>query len=229
MKNIAIIPARGGSKRIHKKNIRLFLDKPIIAYSIEIALESGLFDEVMVSTEDEKIAKISRQYGANIPFMRSLKNADDFASTTSVLLEVIQNYENQSIFFENACCLYPTAPFITSQLLKEGKKRLLTGLDSVFPIIPFGFPIQRALKINKNNKVVMFYPKFQESRSQDLEQGYQDAGQFYWFSIEALKREKKLWMKSSGAIILSEMDAQDIDTESDWKIAELKYKMKNND
>ena len=228
MKKVAIITARGGSKRIPRKNIKPFLGKPLIAYSIEAAINSGLFDEVMVSTEDEEIATISKEYGAKVPFVRSQENADDFASTLAVLLEVLEDYRKIGIDFDYGCCLYPTAPFITTDLLTEGYNKLVDHqFDTVFPVLPFSFPIQRALKINDEERAQMFQPQYYTSRSQDLERAYHDSGQFYWFSVPALKKNKKLLTNNTGVVELSEMDAHDIDNMEDFKIAEFKYRIRS--
>ena len=222
---IAIIPARGGSKRIPRKNIKDFLGKPIIAYSIETALKSGLFDEVMVSTDDEEIAEIAKRYGARVPFMRSLKNADDFAGTSDVINEVLLEYKNIGIEFDFFCCIYPTAPFITSKKLRESYVKLKKNkFDSVFPVVKFNYPIQRALKIIKD-KVSMIEPKNLNKRSQDLMPIYHDAGQFYFMKTESFLIKNKLFTENTGAIELSELEVQDIDTKIDWEIAEIKYQL----
>ncbi|GAA4941911.1 pseudaminic acid cytidylyltransferase [Algibacter agarivorans] len=229
MANLAIIPARGGSKRIPRKNIKLFLGKPIIAYSIEAALKSNLFDEVMVSTDDEEIAKIAFEYGAKVPFLRSNDNANDFAVLADVVEEVVANYKKQNNTFNNICCILPTAPFVTSNKITEAYKKLIEGnLDSVFPVLEFSFPIQRSLKI-ENNKVTMVWSEHLNSRSQDLEPRYHDSGQFYWLKSNSFNKDKKLFTSNSGALIISELHAQDIDTETDWKLAEIKYKLILND
>ena len=220
--NIAIIPARGGSKRIPRKNIKNFLAKPIIAYSIEEAINSNLFEEVMVSTDDEEIAEIAKKHGAKVPFLRTKKNADDFATTSDVLIEVINSYNKK---FENACCIYPTAPFVNSEILKDSFNNLITNkFDSVFPIVKFSYPIQRSLQ-TENGKVKMVWEEHLNSRSQDLEERFHDAGQFYWFNIEHFSEKKKLFTNNSGFIIVDELSVQDIDNETDWNLAELKYKL----
>ncbi len=224
MSNLCIIPARGGSKRIPRKNIKDFLGKPIIAYSIEAALKSNLFDEIMVSTDDEEIAAIAKEYGAKVPFMRSEENADDFATTYDVIEEVLQKYGEAGKKFKNTCVLYPCAPFVTASRLNEAYKKL-EEFDTVFPVVKFGFPIQRALKKNEEDKVAFFQPEFELSRSQDLTPSYHDAGQFYWLNIHALKENKRMIAENTGAIVLSEMEVQDIDNTIDWKMAELKYKL----
>lgn len=227
MGNIAIIPARGGSKRIPRKNIKPFLGKPIIAYSIIAALESNLFDEVMVSTEDEEIAEIAIKYGAKIPFKRKLKNADDFATTIDVLFEVLEDYTKLGQIFDYGCCIYPTAPFSKSAQLTKGFELLYKGkFDTVLPVLNFSFPIQRAFKLDDKGKATMFSPQYKNTRSQDLEKAYHDAGQFYWFNTKKIKLEKTLWTKNTGVLLIPEMEAQDIDTPDDWHIAEFKYKLK---
>ena len=225
MGNICIIPARGGSKRIPRKNIKEFLGKPIITYSIKAALDSGLFDEVMVSTDDLEIADIAKKYGAKVPFMRSAKNSDDFATTFDVIEEVINYYKDQAIEFDNLCCLYSCAPFVSPKVLLRAYNQLTKKeFDTVFPIIAYSFPIQRALRVNQG-KVSMILEANLNIRSQDLEERFHDAGQFYWCNtIEVLKR-KKILTPNSGGIIITELEAQDIDTETDWKLAELKYKL----
>ncbi len=228
MSNLAIIPARGGSKRIPGKNIKDFLGKPIIAFSIEAALKSGLFEEVMVSTDDKEIAEIATKYGAKVPFMRSEKNADDFATTVDVLLEVIEKYQEKGKTFDNIACIYPSAPFTTSNKLNEAFTLLVSKkLDAVFPVMPFSFPIQRSLKL-KQERLEYFYPEFENSRSQDLEQAYHDAGQFYFINTSRLLSNKSILSKNTGAILITELEAQDIDNEIDWKIAEIKYELLQN-
>lgn len=226
MKKVAIITARGGSKRIPKKNIKDFLGKPIIAYSIQAAIQSQLFDEVMVSTDDDEIAKIATSHGAKIPFIRSAKNSDDFATTVDVLLEVIEKYKENGIEFSYGCCLYPTAPFITGELLKEAFDLIKEKeFDTVFPVVRFGNPIQRALTKNKDGKISMMQPEYKLSRSQDLENAYYDSGQFYWFKSKTLIENKSLWTDNTGVIEIDEHKVQDIDNLTDWKLAELKYKL----
>ena len=225
MGNICIIPARGGSKRIPRKNIKPFLGKPIIAYSIQAALDSGLFDEIMVSTDDNEIAEIAKQYGAKVPFLRSEKNSDDFATTFDVIEEVINSYKANGVEFENLCCLYSCAPFVTGETLKSAKKLLIEKkFDTVFPILAFSFPIQRALR-KSAGKISMIQEEHLTTRSQNLEERYHDAGQFYWCNSLKLLASKKILTSNTGGIIISELEAQDIDTETDWKLAELKYQL----
>jgi N-acylneuraminate cytidylyltransferase len=221
MQRVAIIPARGGSKRIPQKNIRNFLSKPIIAYSIDCALNSGLFSEVMVSTDNEEIASIANSYGAKIPFYRSEKNSNDFATLNDVISEVLECYKEAGKQFDYGCCILPTAPFITTEKLKEAFLMLVNhGFDSVRPVVKFTYPIQRAFRLLTDNRVQMFSPEYAQSRSQDLEPAYHDAGQFYWF-----KTDKMLSGSLKGGMIVSEIEAQDIDTIDDWTIAELKMKI----
>ncbi len=232
-KTLAIIPARGGSKRIPNKNIKDFSGKPIIAYSIELALNSGLFDEIMISTDSKQIAQIAKNYGAKVPFLRSKQNSDDFAGTVDVLVEVLENYKNKTgQIFKVGCCIYPTSPLLTIKNLKKGLDLLLEyNLFTTFPVTEFSYPVLRSLKVKefKNKpdigKVEMYWPEYYDSRSQDLPSFYHDAGQFYWFNSENLLKEKQLFTDNSGAIKLSELEVQDIDSLDDWKLAELKYKM----
>ena len=225
-KTLCIIPARGGSKRIPRKNVRNFLGKPIIAYSIEVALASGLFDEVMVSTDDEEVANISKVWGAEIPFLRSNKNADDFATIIDVISEVVEEYKKKSKEFKYICCIFPTAPLLRSELLLRGFEKLKKeNFDSVVSVQRANFPIQRALKI-ENDKVRMFWPGYINSRSQDLEPAFHDAGQFNWCRPSLLEKGT-LWTSNTGFIEVEEIRSQDIDNETDWKLAEMKYQLLN--
>lgn len=228
MKNLAIIPARGGSKRIPRKNIKDFMGKPIIAYSIEAAIQSNLFDEVMVSTDDLGIADIAKRHGAKVPFMRSPENSNDYAGTIDVILEVIKKYNELELSFDNLCCLYPTAPFVTSERLNEAFNMLGKDIDASFTIVQYSYPVQRSLRVNSNGFVEMNFPQYRTKRSQDLQRIYHDAGQFYFIKIPVLLKEKTLWCKRVAPIILSELEVQDLDTETDWKIAELKYAFLHN-
>jgi N-acylneuraminate cytidylyltransferase len=220
MGNLCIIPARGGSKRIPRKNIKEFLGKPIIAYSIELALKSGLFDEVMVSTDDSEIAGVAKLYGAKVPILRSKNNANDFATLADVIDEVLGAYENN---FESICCILPTAVLCTSKQLEEGFETLKnSSFDSVRPIVKFSYPIQRSFTLSQEGKVDWFYPKYEKARTQDLKPAFHDAGQFYWF-----RYENGLRSHNRGAFVIEASTIQDIDTEEDWSMAELKYKLKN--
>lgn len=225
MKNLCTIPARGGSKRIPRKNIKLFMGKPIIAYSIEAALNSGLFDEVMVSTDDEEIADIAKQYGAKVPFYRSTETANDFATTVDVLEEVVRTYIDMGYEFDNICCLYATAPFVTAEKLKEAYEHQINNkYNSVMTVVRYSYPIQRSLVI-RNGLLSMQWPEYSKSRSQDLEPVYHDAGQFYITNVNSLLETHALKGSNTGAIVLSELAVQDLDTITDWKLAEMKYKM----
>ena len=219
-KNLCIIPARGGSKRIPRKNIKPFLGKPIIAYSIDAAKSSGLFEEVMVSTDDEEIVEVAKEYGASVPFKRSSEKANDYATLPDVIEEVIQSYKKQGKHFNYSCCILPTAPLINIRNLVDGLKLLKEEkFYTIRPIVPFRYPIQRAFRYN-NGEVEMFNPENQRVRSQDLEPAYHDAGQFYWFVFE-----NGMIQKNKGALILSNKEVQDIDDEDDWELAEMKFKL----
>jgi len=225
MGSIAIIPARGGSKRIPRKNIKKFLGKPIIAYSIEAALESQLFDVVMVSTDDEEIAEISTKYGATVPFCRSREMSSDVAPTAPVLTEVLSEFEKRGKTFEYVCCLYPCAPFVTTKRIKESMDLLNNSdADSVMPVVKFSYPPQRCL-VMREKKLVMLYPENLSVRSQDLESLYHDAGQFYCARSTSLLSQGKLLCENTIPIILSDTEVQDIDTLEDWAIAEIKYQI----
>lgn len=223
-KPYAIITARGGSKRVPKKNIRDFCGKPIIAYSIEAAIESELFDEVMVSTDSEEIVSIAKRYGASIPFMRSEETSNDYADTTDVLHEVIKKYGEQGIFFDEFCCIYPTAPFITSEKLKESY-RLLQDEDvyNVIPMVPFSYPPQKGM-IADGKYVRAARPDLMVRRSQDLAPIYHDCGQFYWIKTVEYEKNDDLLSNHTRPFWISELEVQDIDNESDWKLAEIKYR-----
>ncbi len=226
-KNIAIIPARGGSKRIPRKNIKNFLGKPIIAYSIEAALKSNLFDEVMVSTDDKEIAEIAVKYGAKVPFFRSKETANDYAGLTDVIIEVLNKYKEQNIIYDNLCCILATAPFLTQKdLINSYNKLIKSTFDSVFPVVRYSFPIQRAMQFEGEN-IKMIWPENLTKRSQDLKPSFHDAGLFYWAKTNIILEQNKLWTDNTTAIEISEQKAQDIDTSEDWEIAELKYKLIN--
>ncbi len=229
MKRLAIIPARGGSKRIPRKNVKNFLGKPIIQYSIEAAINSNLFTEIMVSTDDKEIAKIVSNLGASVPFLRSSKTADDHATLSDVLNEVIDDYHEANKRFDQICCLLPTAPFITADhLVKALTLMEENGYHTVFPVKKFSYPIQRALKMDDSTgKVAMIWPENLNTRSQDLTPSYHDCGQFYWLNTAGFLKERKLFTNNSGVIVLPEIEVQDIDTQEDWKNAEAKYQILN--
>lgn len=224
-KKIAIITARGGSKRIPKKNIKEFCGIPIIAYSIKTAIDSGIFDEVMVSTDSEEIAEISKKYGAIVPFMRSQDTSGDFATTEDVILEVIDKYKKMGKEFEQVCCIYPTAPFVTVDILREASKIMDEKNPAVvIPVVQFSYPPQRCFIIDNSGYAKFKYPEYVNTRSQDLEKQYHDVGQFYIYNVQKLVESNGEIVDDFMPIIISEMQAQDIDNEEDWKLAELKYK-----
>ena len=223
--NIAIITARGGSKRIPHKNIKEFCGKPIIEYSIEAAKQSGIFDTVMVSTDDNKIAEIAKNAGAEVPFMRSEETSNDYATTADVLMEVLEKYKERGIRYENACCIYPTAPFVTGYKLRQAMEMLVKEKkDSVMPVVPFSFPPLRGMVIN-DGKLEYKWQEYAMKRSQDLEEIYHDCGQFYVFRVETFEKEKKLVTDNTAGMIISELEVQDIDNETDWQLAEMKYRL----
>ena len=223
MKSIAVITARGGSKRILKKNIRDFCGKPIIAYSIQAALDSGLFKDVMVSTDDEEIAAIARQYGASVPFMRSAATSDDFATTRDVLEEVIREYRARGQEFDYLCCIYPTAPFVTPEKLRRVYELMLEkNADDASPLVRYSYPPQRAFYIRDNVKIAC-QPEMMPMRSQDLEPIFHDAGQFYFYKLASFFGSKEDYY--SLPVEFPESEVQDIDNLEDWLMAELKYEM----
>ncbi|MBE5866181.1 MAG: pseudaminic acid cytidylyltransferase [Lachnospiraceae bacterium] len=225
MRKVAIITARGGSKRIPRKNIKEFCGKPILAYSIEAAIETGIFDTIMVSTDDEEIARIAMEYGAQVPFYRSDKTANDFATTNDVLLEVLEEYEKRGEAFDIGCCIYPTAPFITAERLKEAVEQLeASSAETLIPVVGFSYPPQRAMVV-ENDRLVFKYPQYIDSRSQDLEKHYHDVGQFYVFKTKPFQKNRKLMLGDILPLVISEMEVQDIDTLTDWEIAEMKYQI----
>ena len=224
-KAVAIITARGGSKRIPKKNIKEFCGKPIIAYSIRAALDSGIFDEVMVSTDSEEIAEIARAYGAKVPFMRSAKTSDDFATTADVLMEVLERYQEMGRTFDVMSCIYPTAPFVTPQKLQSAYDTLKKEQAVMaMPVVAFSYPPQRSYVLN-GNMLEMKWKENYNKRSQDLKKMYHDAGQFYMYQVESYVRLKGQIDQSIVPVIVDEMEVQDIDNETDWKLAEQKYRL----
>lgn len=225
-RKIAIIPARGGSKRIPYKNIRLFAGKPIIGYSIETALHSKLFDKVIVSTDDQKIANVAKFFGAEVPFLRPTELADDFSGTNAVVQHCLQWLRHEENYFADfACCIYATAPFLQENYLRQGLDILQLHRKSfAFSVTSFSFPVQRALRLNKDGYLEALYPENISSRSQDLEQSYHDAGQFYWGTAEAFLKNEVMYSSVSAPVILPRYLVQDIDTEEDWHQAELMFK-----
>lgn len=226
---IAIIPARGGSKRIPRKNIKPFLGKPVIQYAIEAALRAKLFDEVCVSTDDAEIAEVARRYGANVPFFRSADNSSDYATTVDVLLEVLQNYKLlEGRTFESVCCIYACAPFVTPELIRRSFDMLTAWRnDSCLSVLKYSHPIQRAIELDEGNRVRYVWPENWQTRTQDLPARYHDAGQLYWVRSSALFEKKALVSEKTCGIVLNPHEAIDIDTEEDWRLAEMKMRLKN--
>lgn len=228
-KCLAIIPARGGSKRIPYKSIKSFCGQPIIKYSIDVALNSGCFDEIMVSTDDEKIADLAKKFEAHVPFLRSEKNSNDFADLSDVMEEVLLKYKEQGKEFDFFCCILATSPFINKRYIQKSFELLLACNDAeaVVPVVQFDYPIQRALKI-ENNFVKMIWPENYKKRSQDLEPIFHDCGQFYWLKTRSFLEQKCFYLNRSLPFELPGEDVQDIDTPQDWLIAEFKYKFFKN-
>lgn len=223
MKRLCVIPARGGSKRIPRKNLKDFRGRPIIAWSIEAALDSALFHTVMVSTDDSEIADVARSYGAAVPFMRSATTANDHATTADVLLEVLNEFDRSGLTFDTVCCLYATAPFVTVERLHKAVGHVeQEGWDCAFPIVPFSHPVQRAL-VKGLDGVEYAYPEYAAMRSQDLDPRFQDAGQFYVFQPATLQSTGRMMGNRAYGMVIPETEAQDLDTETDWVIAELKF------
>lgn len=224
-KSIAIITARGGSKRIPHKNIKCFCGKPIIEYSIHAALEAKIFDTVMVSTDDKEIAEIACLAGAEVPFFRSAENSNDYASTTDVLQEVLGAYQKRGERFFYACCIYPTAPFVTAKRLKSAMEELkISEKDCIMPVTEFSFPPLRGMTY-RDGRVSYKWGEYALARSQDLDKIYHDCGQFYAFRVDRFLNSGKIITDNTGGIIISELEVQDIDNETDWKLAEMKYRL----
>ena len=222
---IAIIPARGGSKRIPGKNIKPFLGRPIIEYSIRAAIDSECFTEVMVSTDSEEIAAIAKSAGASVPFLRSEENSNDFATTADVVREVLEGYVRMGVRFDRFAVIYPCAPFVTPELMRRGVDTLRHGYDGAFTCVEYTYPIQRALVINDLNRIVMRQPEFATARTQDLPKTFHDAGQCYFMNTAKFMETGSLWGDNTAPLVLSPLEVQDIDNDSDWKLAELKYKL----
>lgn len=227
MGSLCIIPARGGSKRIAKKNIKDFLGFPIVSYSIKVAIASKLFDDVIVSTDNDEIKLIAEKYGASVPFLRSEINSNDQATTLDVLYEVIEKLSSDNEKYDFICCLYPTAPFVNKVKLFELFDHLKKGdYSCTFPLVAYNYPIQRALRIvGENNNVQMKWSENRDKRSQDLEVLYHDAGQFYWYTAEFFRKGIRDSFENAGGIPYPEDEVQDIDNEVDWRMAEIKYEV----
>ena len=223
MSRLCVIPARGGSKRIPRKNVRPFCGKPILAYSIEAATSTGLFDEVMVSTDDGEIADVARSLGASVPFLRDPGNADDRAPLAAVVLECLERYATAGASFDSVLCLLATAPFATASRIADAYERFSAGgYDSFMPVVRFSFPILRAMRLS-GDQVSMMWPEHRDTRSQDLEPAYHDSGTFYWIDVARFLEERAILMPKTGGMEIPETEAQDIDTEEDWRLAELKF------
>jgi pseudaminic acid cytidylyltransferase len=223
--NIAIIPARGGSKRIPGKNIRLFAGKPIIAYSIEAAKASGVFDRIIVSTDSDEIAKVAMDCGAEIPFMRPEELADDHTPTAPVIANAIHWFQDSGHSPEFVCCIYATAPFVKPEFIKQGYDTIIKyNVTSVFSITTFPFPIFRSLRITDSGTLAMFWPEYELTRSQDLPEAYHDAGQFYWLKVDPFLESGKMYTSDAMPVILPRYLVQDIDTPEDWITAEKMFK-----
>jgi N-acylneuraminate cytidylyltransferase len=224
---LAVIPARGGSKRIPRKNIREFCGKPIIAWSIEAAFQSKCFDQVIVSTDDPEIADVARRFGAEVPFLRPAELADDYTGTAAVVRHAIEWFEENGVTYEEVCCIYATTPFIRAEDIRSGLEILHSGdADYAFTVTSFPFPIQRAVKITSSGRIEMFYPEYYNARSQDLEEAFHDAGQFYWGKSSTWKEGTLMFSDKTVPIILPRYRVQDIDTLEDWDRAEMMFKCK---
>lgn len=223
-KSVCIITARGGSKRIPRKNVREFCGKPIIAYSIEAALKSGIFDEVMVSTDDEEIAEVAREHGAEVPFMRSEATSNDYATTADVLREVLDEYGKGGVVFDVMCCLYPTAPFVRASELKEAAAMIEAGATTVIPVTSFDFPPLRGFKVGEDGSLEYAFPEYALTRSQDLPEMVHDCGRFYFLAVGAFERSGSIITERTRSLRIPCALVQDIDTPEDWGIAERKYK-----
>jgi pseudaminic acid cytidylyltransferase len=221
---VAVVTARGGSKRIPGKNIKPFLGKPMIAYSIETAKKSRLFDKIIVSTDDDRIASVAIEYGAEVPFRRPANLADDFTPTAPVVLDALEQLEGLGITTKYVCCIYPTAPFLTVESLRQGldlmRDQSVTGS---FAVTTYPHPIFRALRVNKAGRLEMFWPEHKLSRSNDLPEAFHDVGQFYWRQVEAFRRDQSVWAPDAAPVVVPRKRAQDIDTPEDWEVAELLY------
>ena len=223
--NVAIIPARGGSKRIPRKNIKEFCGKPMIAWSIEAALHSGCFDRIVVSTDDIEIAEVAHRFGAEVPFMRPAELSDDHTGTIPVIRHATEWFIEQGQQPEQACCIYATAPFISPEDIQRGLEILTdSGSDYAFSVTSYPFPIQRAIRMTPQGRVEMFQPEQFNSRSQDLEEAFHDAGQFYWGRTSSWLAEKKIFSPDASPVLLPRHQVQDIDTMEDWLRAELMFK-----
>jgi len=225
---LCVIPARGGSKRIPRKNIKEFNGQPIIAYSIKVAIASKCFDKVIVSTDDSEISEVAKSFGAEVPFLRPKELSDDYAGTIPVIKHAIEWFDNQDKPPSEVCCIYATAPFLQVDAIRNAYKQMRhENADYCFSLTSFAFPIQRAFKLTMGKRINMFYPDLYEKRSQDLDKAYHDAGQFYWGKAEAFKLQRPLFSSAASPYILPRHLVQDIDTKEDWKRAELMFQVLN--
>ena len=224
--NIAIIPARGGSKRIPRKNIKEFCGQPMIAWPIQAAIESKCFDRIIVSTDDSEIAEVAKTYGAETPFVRPPELSNDHAGTIPVIAHAIEWIKSSGCMVENACCIYATAPFVLATDLQKGRSLLTSSnSDYTFSVTSFPFPIQRAIRITSENRIQMFQPEHFNTRSQDLEEAWHDAGQFYWGKAEAWLSQKQVFSETAAPVKLPRYRVQDIDTSEDWQRAEYLFEI----
>lgn len=225
-KKVAIIPARGGSKRIPRKNIREFCGRPMIEWSIEAALKSDCFDRVIVSTDSEEVLRIAEAAGADVPFLRPPELSNDHAGTLPVIRHALEWLDDHGVSANYACCIYATAPFLQVDALKRGEALLMSDpeVDFVFSAVAFDFPIFRAIRLDEESRVSMFWPEHEKSRSQDFPEAFHDAGQFYWGRRESWLEKDVVFSSNARAVKLPPHLVQDIDTPEDWVQAELKYK-----
>lgn len=223
---LALIPARGGSKRIPRKNIKPFRGRPVIAYAIEAATASGLFDRIVVSTDDDEIAAVAERFGAEAPFRRPPELADDHATTPAVIRHALDWAERAGLEISHLCCIYPAAPLVRSDDIRRAFDLMeAEGVDYCFPVTEFPFPIQRAIRIRDDDRVEMFDPSHFETRSQDLEPAFHDAGHFYWGRAEAFRRGDQIFSPAAAALRLPRWRVVDIDTPEDWRRAELFHEL----
>ena len=223
---LCVIPARGGSKRIPHKNIKIFCGQAMIGYSIKAALDSKCFDQVIVSTDDDEIAEVAKSFGASVPFLRPESLANDYAGTIPVIKHAIEWFDDQNQLPSEVCCLYATAPFVQADAIRKAYKKMMQEqVDYCFTVTSFASPIQRAIKVTAENRIEMLHPENLETRSQDLEESYHDAGQFYWGKAESFRQQKPLFSKGATPYILPRHLVQDVDTLEDWRRAELMYQV----
>lgn len=224
MNSVCIITARGGSKRIPRKNVREFCGKPMLAYSVETAVTSGIFDVVMVSTDDDEIADVARKYGAEVPFMRSEATSNDYATTADVLREVLSEYGKRGAEFDTMCCLYPTAPFVQASELKEASAMIEAGASSVIPVTSFDFPPLRGFRVGDDGSLEYAFPEYAQTRSQDLPEMVHDCGRFYFAKVASFYGTGSFITNNTRFLRIPIRLVQDIDTPEDWELAEQKYR-----